>query len=103
MLAKKNFPGRQLVCSIQNENTSTCIQAGPIGSFLLQAPDLVIPDLHAPRSFTIVDIKVVDPVAASYVDMPSKSALHTGTEPWRLPAPATILWIIPAPPPLVLA
>ncbi len=36
------------------------------GSLLLKTPDLAIPDLHAPRSFSIVDIKVVDPAAASY-------------------------------------
>ena len=46
------------------------------GSGLLKAPDLVILDLHAPRSFTIVDIKIVDPAAASYIDITSKSALH---------------------------
>ena len=46
------------------------------GSFLLKTPDLCIPDLHAPRSFTIVDIKVVDPAAPSYIDMTSKSAIH---------------------------
>jgi|TARA_B100000524_G_scaffold5383_1_gene3577 hypothetical protein len=38
------------------------------GAFLLKTPDLVLPDLDAPRSFTIVDIKIVDPTAASYVD-----------------------------------
>ena len=36
------------------------------GAFLLKSPDLVVPDLYAPRSFTIVDIKIVDPAAASY-------------------------------------
>tara|TARA_B100000524_G_scaffold62689_1_gene28987 strand:+ start:599 stop:949 length:351 start_codon:yes stop_codon:yes gene_type:complete len=36
------------------------------GAFLLKTPDLVVPDLDAPRSFTIVDIKIVDPAAASY-------------------------------------
>ena len=47
------------------------------GAFLLKTPDLVLPDLDAPRSFTsIVDIKIVDPAAASYVNMTSKSALH---------------------------
>ena len=36
------------------------------GSFLLKTPHLCIPDLHAPRSFTIVDIKVAtDPAASS--------------------------------------
>jgi len=40
------------------------------GSFLLKTSDLLaIPDLHAPRSFTIVDIKVVDQAAASLVPM----------------------------------
>ena len=46
------------------------------GAFLLRTPDLVLPDLDAPSSFTIVDIKIVDPAAASYVDMTSKTALH---------------------------
>ena len=46
------------------------------GSFLLKTPDLVLPDLDAPRSFTIVDIKVIDPAAASCVDMTSKTAIH---------------------------
>ena len=45
-------------------------------SFLLKTPDLVLADLDAPRSFTIVDIKIVDPAAASYVNMTSRSALH---------------------------
>ena len=31
------------------------------GAFLLKTPDLVLPDLDAPRSSTIVDIKSVDP------------------------------------------
>ena len=46
------------------------------GPFFLKTPDLVLPDLDAPRAFTIVDIKIVDPAAASYVDMTSKTALH---------------------------
>ena len=48
------------------------------GPFFLKTPDLVLPDLDAPRAFTIVDIKIVDPAAASYVVniMTSKSALH---------------------------
>ena len=46
------------------------------GSFLLKTPDLVLPDLDAPRSFTIVDIKVIDPAAASCVDMTSKTAIR---------------------------
>ena len=46
------------------------------GAFLLKTPDLVLPDFDAPRSYTIVDIKIVDPAAAFYVNMTSKSALH---------------------------
>ena len=46
------------------------------GAFLLKTPDLVLPCFDAPRSFTIVDIKIVDPAAASYVNMTSKSPLH---------------------------
>ena len=46
------------------------------GAFLLKTPDLVPADFDAPRSFTIVDIKIVDPAAASYVNMTSRSALH---------------------------
>ena len=36
------------------------------GAFLLKTPDLVLPCFDASRSFTIVDIKVIDPAAASY-------------------------------------
>ena len=46
------------------------------GALLLKTPDLVLPCFDAPRSFTIVDIKIVDPAAASYVNMTSKSPLH---------------------------
>jgi len=46
------------------------------GACLLKTPDLVLQDFHAPRSFTIIDIKVVDPSAASYVHATAKSALH---------------------------
>jgi len=46
------------------------------GAFLLKTPDLVLPCFDAPRSFTIVDIKIIDPAAASYVNMTSKSPLH---------------------------
>jgi hypothetical protein len=46
------------------------------GALLLKTPDLVLADFDAPRSFTIVDIKIVDPAAASYVNMTSRSALH---------------------------
>ena len=45
-------------------------------AFLLKTPDLVLADFDAPRSFTIIDIKIVDPAAASYVNSTSKSALH---------------------------
>ena len=33
-------------------------------------------DFHAPRSFTLIDIKIVDPSATSYVPATAKSALH---------------------------
>ena len=46
------------------------------GAFLLKTPVLVLQDFHAPRSFTIIDIKIVDPSAASYVKSTAKSALH---------------------------
>jgi len=49
------------------------------GAFLLKTPDLILPCFDAPRSFTIalaVDIKVIDPAAASYVNMTSRSPLH---------------------------
>ena len=46
------------------------------GAFLQKTPDLVLPCFDAPRSFTIIDIKVIDPAAASYVNMTSKSPLH---------------------------
>ena len=46
------------------------------GAFLLKTPDLAIPDLDAPRSFTLIDMKIVDSAAASYNDMTSNSALH---------------------------
>ena len=42
----------------------------------LKTPDLVLQDFHAPRTFTIIDIKIVDPSAASYVKATAKSALH---------------------------
>ena len=46
------------------------------GACLLKTPDLVLQDFHAPRSFTLIDIKIVDPSAASYVSATAKSALH---------------------------
>ena len=46
------------------------------GACLLKTPDLVLQDFHAPGSFTIIDIKIVDPSAASYVHATAKSALH---------------------------
>ena len=35
------------------------------GSFLLKQPDIVIPDLDGPRSFTLIDVKIFDPAAPS--------------------------------------
>ena len=46
------------------------------GACLLKTPDLVLQDFHAPRSFTIIDIKIVDPSSASYVKATAKSALN---------------------------
>ena len=51
------------------------------GAFLLKTPDLVLPCFDAPRSFTIVDIKVIDPAAASYVTMTYQSHLFTAIVP----------------------
>jgi hypothetical protein len=39
------------------------------GAFLLKTPVIVLPCFDAPRSFTIVDIKIVDPAAASYTSI----------------------------------
>ena len=64
-IAERSLSHRQMTSFRQRE-----------GAFLLRTPDLVLPDLDAPRSFTIVDIKIVDPAAASYVNMTSKSALQ---------------------------
>ena len=46
------------------------------GALLLKTPDIVLQDFDAPRSFTIIDIMIVDPSAASYVKATAKSALH---------------------------
>ena len=46
------------------------------GSFLLKQPDIVIPDLDGPRTFTLIDIKIFDPAAPSYADSSAKSAQH---------------------------
>ena len=46
------------------------------GSFLLKQPDIIIPDLDGPRSFTLIDVKVFDPAAPSYADSSAKSAQH---------------------------
>jgi|TARA_B100000524_G_scaffold148794_1_gene75194 hypothetical protein len=32
-------------------------------SFLLKQPDLIVPDLDAPRYFTLIDVKIFDPAA----------------------------------------
>ena len=45
-------------------------------AFLLKTPDLILPGFDGPRTFTLVDIKVIDPAAASYVNMTSRSPLH---------------------------
>ena len=46
------------------------------GAFLLKTPDLILPGFDGPRTFTLVDINVIDPAAASYVNMTSRSPLH---------------------------
>jgi hypothetical protein len=46
------------------------------GSFLLKQPDIIVPDLDGPRSFTLVDVKIFDPAAPSYADSSAKSAQH---------------------------
>ena len=46
------------------------------GCFLLKQPDLIIPDMDGPRSFTLIDVKVFDPAAPSYADSSAKSAKH---------------------------
>ena len=42
----------------RRQMTSCCLREG---AFLLKTPDLVIPDLDGPRSFTLSDIKIMDP------------------------------------------
>ena len=71
------------------------------GAFLLKTPDLVLQDFHAPRTFTIIDIKIVDPSAASYVKATAKSALHRHRA-LETPVPVTSLGH-PGGPLLVLA
>ena len=46
------------------------------GSSLLKQPDIIIPDLDGPRSFTLIDVKIFDPAATSYADSSAKSAQH---------------------------
>ena len=46
------------------------------GSFFLKQPDIIIPDLDGPRSFTLIDVKIFDPAAPSYADSSAKSAQH---------------------------
>ena len=46
------------------------------GSSLLKQPDIIIPGLDGPRSFTLIDVKVFDPAAPSYADSSAKSAQH---------------------------
>ena len=46
------------------------------GSSLLKQPDIIIPDLDGPRSFTLIDVKIFDPAAPSYADSSAKSAQH---------------------------
>ena len=73
------------------------------GPFFLKTPDLVLPDLDAPRAFTIVDIKIVDPAAASYV---KQYDLKICSSPAPSPGdcrPSRLIWTIPRAPPLSLA
>ena len=46
------------------------------GSFLLKQPDIIVPDLDGPRSFTLVDVKIFDPAAPSYADSSAKPVQH---------------------------
>ena len=46
------------------------------GSSLLKQPDIIIPDLDGPRSFTLIDVKICDPAAPSYAAASAKSAQH---------------------------
>ena len=46
------------------------------GSSLLKQPDIIIPDLDGPRSFTLIDVKIFDPAAPSFADSSAKSAQH---------------------------
>ena len=46
------------------------------GSFLLQQPDLIIPDLDGPKFFTLIDAMVLDPADPSYAKSSAKSAQH---------------------------
>ena len=43
---------------------------------LLKQPDLVIPDLDAPRSCTLIDIKVYGPAASSNAGSTSESLFY---------------------------
>ena len=48
------------------------------GSFFLKQPDIIVPDLDGPRSFThtLIDVKIFDPAAPSYAHSSAKSAQH---------------------------
>ena len=49
------------------------------GAFLPETPDLVIHELDGPRSFTLIDIKIMDPAASSHNDM--RHVLQIGPTP----------------------
>tara|TARA_B100000524_G_scaffold226258_1_gene119782 strand:- start:213 stop:392 length:180 start_codon:yes stop_codon:yes gene_type:complete len=48
-------------------------------SSVLKQPDIIIPDLDGPRSFTLIDVKVFDP--AQPLPLPTRlpNSLNTGT------------------------
>ncbi len=74
------------------------------GAFLLKTPDLVLPDLDAPRSFSIVDINHQDCSRSSTCLLllrqydRSKSALHRHRA-LEIAGPRDYFGTIPEPPP----
>ena len=54
------------------------------GLSLLKQPDIIIPHLDGPRSFTLIDVKICDPAApkAPTYNMPTRlpNQLNTATE-----------------------
>ena len=50
------------------------------GSFLLKQPDLIVPDLDGPRFFTLIDVKIFDPAAPSYMPTRQSNPLNAAIE-----------------------